>query len=275
MKTNVSIKTIVLLFIGMLITTMVIAQPKNNFPEKEDGKIYAIRSYNLKPGVRGEFHNLVLKEAIPMLNRWKFNVVDFGPSIHDENSYFIIRGYSSIAHMNQMEDSFYGSEEWKKGPREAVLGHILNYTTVVITEDDLYRSIVTPTLGNSIEESDRATLSALNAKFIKNYVTNDTASHNTIVHKDFVYISATGKIVPRDVYMNNWAHDYDPKIYKSFEYSNEFIRVFGNMALVRANNTFSWMENGKLKQGKTVYTDTYVKENGRWWCVQAQITDVK
>jgi hypothetical protein len=275
MKTNVSIKTIALIYFGMCITIATIAQPKNMLPEKEPGRIYAIRSYNLKPGVRGEFHNLVLKEAIPMLTRWKFNVVDFGPSIHDEDSYFIIRGYANIADMEQQENSFYGSEEWKKGPREAVLGHILNYTTIVITEENLYQSIVTPSANKTIQQSDRATLSALNAKFIKNYVTNDTASHNTIVHKDFVYISSSGKIVPRDTYMNNWAHDYDPKVYKSFEYSNEFIRVFGNMALVRANNTFSWMENGKLKHGKTVYTDTYVKENGRWWCVQAQITDVK
>jgi hypothetical protein len=275
MKTNVSIKIIVLIYFGICLPNVLTAQTKNMLPEKAPGRIYAIRSYNLKPGVRGEFHNLVLKEAIPMLTRWKFNVVDFGPSVHDENSYFIIRGYANIADMEQQENSFYGSEEWKKGPREAVLGHILNYTTIVITEEDLYQSIVTSSAKNTIQESDRATLSALNAKFIKNYVTNDTASHNTIVHKDFVYISSSGKIVPRDAYMNNWAHDYDPKVYKSFEYSNEFIRIFGNMALVRANNTFSWMENGKLKHGKTVYTDTYVKENGRWWCVQAQITDVK
>jgi hypothetical protein len=275
MKTNVSIKQIVLIHLGMLITLITMAQPKNIYPEKETGRIYAIRSYNLKPGVREEFHNLVLKEAIPMLKRWKFNVVDFGPSIHDENSYFIIRGYASITDMEQQENSFYGSEEWKKGPRESVLEHILNYTTVVVTEEDLYHSIITPSVKTAVQESDRTTLSALNAKFIKNYVTNDTASHNTIVHKDFVYISSSGKIIPRDTYMNNWAHDYDPKVYKSFEYDNEFIRIFGNMALVRANNTFSWMENGKLMHGKTVYTDTYVKENGRWWCVQAQITDLK
>ena len=275
MKTNLRIKTIALLYFGMCITTVASAQPKNMFPEKESARIYAIRSYNLKPGVRGEFHNLVLKEAIPMLNRWKFNVVDFGPSMYYEDSYFIIRGYASVEDMEQQENAFYGSDEWKTGPREKVLGHILNYTTFVITEEDLYQAIITPSTKTQIQESDQATLSALNAKFIKNYVTNDTASHNTIVHKDFVYISSSGKIVPREAYMNNWAHDYDPKIYKSFEYNNEVIRIFGNMALVRANNTFSWMENGKLRHGKTVYTDTYVKENGRWWCVQAQITNVE
>jgi len=122
---------------------------------------------------------------------------------------------------------------------------------------------------------DLAQLSALNARFIKNWVTSDTVSHNQIIHKDFVYISMAGKIVDRDTYMKNWAQGYNPEIDKSFEYKNEVIRIFGNMALVRSNTYYSWLENGKLMSGKTVYTDTYIKENGRWWCVQAQITELK
>lgn len=84
-----------------------------------------------------------------------------------------------------------------------------------------------------------------------------------------------GKIVDRDTYMKNWAQGYNPEIDKSFEYKNEVIRIFGNMALVRSNTYYTWLENGKLMNGKTVYTDTYIKENGRWWCVQAQITELK
>ena len=33
------------------------------------------------------------------------------------------------------EDAFYGSDEWKNGPREAILAAIENYTTVVINVD--------------------------------------------------------------------------------------------------------------------------------------------
>ena len=124
-------------------------------------------------------------------------------------------------------------------------------------------------------DSDLAQLSALNARFIKNWVTSDTASHNQIIHPDFVYISMEGKIVDRETYMNNWAHGYNPQVDKSFEYKNEVIRIFGNMALVRSNTYYSWLEDGKIMNGKTVYTDTYIKENGRWWCVQAQITELK
>jgi hypothetical protein len=50
-----------------------------------------IRSYNLKPGTREEFHRLATEQAIPMLRKWKVDVISQGPSAHDENSYFLIR----------------------------------------------------------------------------------------------------------------------------------------------------------------------------------------
>jgi len=126
-----------------------------------------------------------------------------------------------------------------------------------------------------LENEDINQLSNLNAQFIKNFITNDAISHNEIIHRDFIYISSSGKIVNRSEYMDAWTHGWDDNIDKSFEYKDEVVRIFENMALVRSNTFFSRIENGEIVNGKTVYTDTYIKENGRWWCVQAQITEVK
>lgn len=123
-------------------------------------------------------------------------------------------------------------------------------------------------------QDDLAKLRKLNATFIHNFVTNDTASHNRIIHKDFVYVSSTGNVIPRDVYMNGWAHGFDAKVYKYWDYREEAIRIFGNTALVRSMNKFTTVENGKETTGMTIYTDTYIKENGEWKCIQAQITKV-
>jgi hypothetical protein len=49
-----------------------------------------IRSLNLKPGTRDEFHHLYIQEALPLLQRWNFDVVLHGPSLHDENTYYVI-----------------------------------------------------------------------------------------------------------------------------------------------------------------------------------------
>src|SRR5688500_18656376 len=54
-------------------------------------RVVEIRSYNLKPGTRDRFHQLFLKEALPMLKRWKVDVIAHGPSLHDQDSYFLMR----------------------------------------------------------------------------------------------------------------------------------------------------------------------------------------
>lgn len=98
--------------------------------------VLEIRSYTLKPGTRDEFHRIVVAEAIPMLKRWKVDVVAFGPSDHDDRSYFLMRAYDSLAHRQQSQDAFYGSEEWIKGPRAAILAPLETYTSIVIDADD-------------------------------------------------------------------------------------------------------------------------------------------
>lgn len=122
---------------------------------------------------------------------------------------------------------------------------------------------------------DLAQLSALNARFIQNFLHNDTVSHNKIIYKDFVCIAGNGTVVNRNDYMKEWAHGYDAAGYKSFTMQNEMIRIFGNTALVRAETPYTLIKEGREISGVTVYTDTYIKVNGRWWCVQAQLTPKK
>ena len=95
-----------------------------------------IRSYNLKPGTHDEFHRLFLEEALPMLKRWNVDVVAYGSSLHDENSYYLIRQFNSLAQREESEAAFYGSDEWRHGPRQAILACIENYTEIVFELDD-------------------------------------------------------------------------------------------------------------------------------------------
>jgi hypothetical protein len=101
-----------------------------------DGPVLEIRSYNLKPGSRDAYHAMFLKEALPMLQRAKVDVVAYGPSLHDADSYYLMRAFPSTAAREKSEEAFYGSEEWKQGLRERVLASIVNFTTVVIKVDD-------------------------------------------------------------------------------------------------------------------------------------------
>jgi len=125
------------------------------------------------------------------------------------------------------------------------------------------------------QAQDRQMLSQLNAQFIKNYVTQDVKAHAEIIHEDFVCIENSGKIIGRDEYLKNWASDYQNSGVDSFTYTDEHIRIFGNVALVRSKSVYTYQQNGKSLTGYSVYTDTYLKEDGQWRCVQAHMTPVK
>jgi hypothetical protein len=96
-----------------------------------------IRSLNIKPGTRDEFHRLYIQEALALLKRWNFDVVAHGPSLHDENTYYVIRRYDSLAQRDRMEDAYYASDDWRKGQREAMLALIESYTDIVLELDDV------------------------------------------------------------------------------------------------------------------------------------------
>ncbi len=95
-----------------------------------------IRTLNLKPGTRADFQRIYVERSLPLLKRWDQDVVAHGPSLHDENTYYVIRRFDSLIHRAQSEDAFYGSDDWRKGPREALLSLIESYYDVVFEADD-------------------------------------------------------------------------------------------------------------------------------------------
>lgn len=99
-------------------------------------RVVEFRIYTLRPGTRDEFHGLVLRHSIPMLARWDVDVIGFGPSLHDEDSYFLVRAYRGLDERRASQDAFYGSSEWREGPRDAIVELIETYTTAVVELSD-------------------------------------------------------------------------------------------------------------------------------------------
>jgi len=95
------------------------------------------RSLSLRPKARERFHHLFAEQSLPLLKRWNIDVVAYGPSLHDETTYYVIRRFDSLVHRQQSEDAFYGSTDWRQGPREAMVDLIENYTDIVLELDDV------------------------------------------------------------------------------------------------------------------------------------------
>jgi NIPSNAP len=101
--------------------------------------VIEIRTYRLKAGSGAAFHRTVVEESLPMLQRWGVEVVAFGPSLDDEDLYYFVRAYPSLAELQRSQDAFYGSDEWRHGPREAIVSRIESDISVVLPAESVLR----------------------------------------------------------------------------------------------------------------------------------------
>lgn len=119
-----------------------------------------------------------------------------------------------------------------------------------------------------------AELRALNARFIHNFVTNDVPSHDDLLHPDFVCVQGDGSLLDRAAYLRGWATGFDPDVIPRWETRDELITIVGDVGLVRSTNVFTVASDGTVSERAIRYTDTYLHEGDRWWCLQAQLTPV-
>ena len=59
--------------------------------------VIEIRTYLLKPGERAAYHRILRDEGAPLLEQFGIEVVAHGPSLLDDDHYFLVRAYPSLA----------------------------------------------------------------------------------------------------------------------------------------------------------------------------------
>lgn len=99
--------------------------------------ITEIRIYKLKENTATEFITVFTEQSLPMMKRWRVNVVDYGFSLIDKESFYLIRSYESIEQRKESQEAFYGSDEWINGPEKAIMGCIDTYNTSVVDSEKL------------------------------------------------------------------------------------------------------------------------------------------
>jgi hypothetical protein len=91
-----------------------------------------VRTYRLVPGGRETFDRILREGALPMLGRRQIDVVGYGPSLADDEHYYLARAFPSSSRRRQQLGDFYGSEEWQQRYERDVMELIETYHTVVI-----------------------------------------------------------------------------------------------------------------------------------------------
>src|SRR5262249_6774021 len=171
------------------------------------------------------------------------------------------------------EDAFYASEEWRQGPRDAVLADIASYTTVVLAVDEEtlhgLRRLPVGAAGGSTMNREESTLRTLNDQYVQAVLTANVAWYEEHLADDFVCIEGDGRVVEKAEFLRDTAKGPGVADYHLDEVAVQFYG--GDVALVRATGSVTRLDGTK---GQSRYVDVYVRRAGSWRTVSAQITRV-
>lgn len=93
-------------------------------------KLIEIRTYKLKPGYAERFV-AAFQNALPLV-RQSMDVVAFGRSDHDHESFYLVRAYNDRAQLEEQQNAFYSSEAWRSGPREPLIECLDDYLNTLL-----------------------------------------------------------------------------------------------------------------------------------------------
>jgi len=91
-----------------------------------------IRLFKLRPGTREIFDRISREGTIPLMRRLGIEVVAHGPSLNDENGYFLLRAFSSEQERVQRSQALYATTEWAEKYDTPVGEMIDGYDTAVM-----------------------------------------------------------------------------------------------------------------------------------------------
>ena len=116
--------------------------------------------------------------------------------------------------------------------------------------------------------SDEAVIRELNAGYVRAFMKSDAAWSDRHLTPDFMCILTSGAVVDRSTFLENTKKPHTTILY---DLSEVKIRIHGDVALVSALGTG---ERKDGTRGRTRYVDVWVRKDGSWKAVSAQLTAV-
>ncbi len=71
-----------------------------------------------------------------MLKTKGIDVVAYGRSDHEEETYFLIRSFANRESLEREQAEFYNSKDWKSGPRSELVDRIETYLNTLIVASE-------------------------------------------------------------------------------------------------------------------------------------------
>jgi ketosteroid isomerase-like protein len=116
--------------------------------------------------------------------------------------------------------------------------------------------------------ADRQIILRLNDEYIRAFLEGDAAWYDKHLAHDFKYISGSGAVVDRSTFLQLTAAGSG---FADYELHDVTVRIYGGTALIQALGVFKRPDGAS---GRNRYTDVYVRDDGTWKVVSAQVTPV-
>jgi hypothetical protein len=105
-------------------------------------------------------------------------------------------------------------------------------------------------------------------------VKKDAAALNRILAEDWTGIDFQGTVLTKPEVLRQVDLHSDATATESSELGEMKIRIFGNTALVSGTEIERSEYKGKDSSGKYIWTDIFVRRNGRWQAISSQSTKI-
>lgn len=127
-----------------------------------------------------------------------------------------------------------------------------------------------PWRGKDPVGDDLAVLRELNAQYVRAFREADVAWYDAHLAPDYVVVNGDGSFHDRARALAEFAEPVYATYLQSFPVDKVRIRLFGDIALIHAENAY---ERKDRRRGVNRYTDIWHKRaDGRWQCIAAHIT---
>jgi hypothetical protein len=98
--------------------------------------IVEMRTYKLKPGMRGRFLEVFRSKSVPAHVALGMKILGPFLSVEDADTFFFMRGFPDLPSREPMKSLFYEGELWKRELEGVLMPMIEEYKVVVVDDPE-------------------------------------------------------------------------------------------------------------------------------------------
>jgi hypothetical protein len=117
-----------------------------------------------------------------------------------------------------------------------------------------------------------AELRQLNADYVKSFVKSDVARYDQLLAAEFRSIAPSGVVIDRAAFLKAAAQPSGMASFTAEDVTVQIVGSAGDVAVIQARTPYKRLDG---TTGESRYTDVWVRRDGRWQTLLAQITPVR